>query len=123
MRRGHTHGVFLWTVRSSLPLCEVVVKLTRDEVRHVAELAKLQLSEAELDEYAGQLGQILTYAQQVQSVDTGAVPPTPHILPLSNVLADDAAQACLSTAEAVDNAPDAEDGYFRVIAVFDDAGA
>ena len=65
------------------------MKLTREEVRHVAELAKLQLSDAELDEYAGQLGQILTYAQQVQSVDTSAVPPTPQVLPLSNVLADD----------------------------------
>ena len=99
------------------------MKLTKDEVQHVAELAKLHLSEAELEEYAGQLGQILTYAQQVQSVDTSAVPPTPHILPLTNVLADDASHDSLSLAQAVDNAPDADDGYFRVIAVFDDAGA
>lgn len=99
------------------------MKLTRDEVRHVAELAKLQLSEAELDEFAGQLGQILTYAQQVQSVDTSAVPPTPQVLPLTNVMAEDTSQPCLSTAQAVDNAPDADEGYFRVIAVFDDAGA
>lgn len=99
------------------------MKLTKDEVRHVAELAKLQLSDAELDEYAGQLGQILTYAQQIQSVDTSAVPPTPQVLPLSNVLADDASQDSLSNDEAVDNAPDADDGYFRVIAVFDDSAA
>jgi len=118
-----SHGVFLWTVPTSSPHREINVKLTRDEVRHVAELAKLQLSDAELDEYAGQLGQILTYAQQVQSVDTSAVPPTPHILPLSNVLADDMSQTCLSAAQAVDNAPDADEGYFRVIAVFDDNGA
>ena len=118
-----SHGAFLWIFPSSILRQETIVKLTRDEVRHVAELAKLQLSDAELDEYAGQLGQILTYAQQVQSVDTSAVPPTPHILPLSNVLADDMSQACLSAAQAVDNAPDADDGYFRVIAVFDDGGA
>lgn len=118
-----SHGAFLWIFPSSTLRQETIVKLTRDEVRHVAELAKLQLSDAELDEYAGQLGQILTYAQQVQSVDTSAVPPTPHILPLSNVLADDMSQACLSAAQAVDNAPDADDGYFRVIAVFDDGGA
>jgi len=98
------------------------VKLTKDEVRHVAELARLQLSEAELEAYAGQLGQILTYAQQVQSVDTSDVPPTPQVLPLTNVLAEDAPQAGLSVAQAVENAPDADDGYFRVIAVFDDAG-
>lgn len=96
------------------------MKLTKEEVRHVAELAKLQLSDAELDEYAGQLGQILTYAQQVQSVDTSAVPPTPQVLPLSNVLADDASMEGLSNSQAVGNAPDADDGYFRVIAVFDD---
>lgn len=99
------------------------MKLTREEVRHVAELAKLQLSDAELDEYAGQLGQILTYAQQVQSVDTSAVPPTPQVLPLSNVLADDESQESLSNSHAVGNAPDADEGYFRVIAVFDDVGA
>ena len=116
------HGVFLWTIPSPFPSHGAVVKLTNDEVRHVAELAKLELSEAELDEYAGQLGQILAYAQQIQSVDTSAVPPTPHILPLSNVLAEDASQPCLPAAAAVDNAPDAEDGYFRVIAVFDNAG-
>ncbi len=98
------------------------MKLTKDEVRHVAELARLQLSEAELDAYAGQLGQILTYAQQVQSVDTSDVPPTPQVLPLTNVLAEDVPQAGLSAVQALDNAPDAEDGYFRVIAVFDDAG-
>ena len=99
------------------------MELTKEEVRHVAELAKLQLSEAELDEYAGQLGQILAYAQQIRSVDTGAVPPTPHILSLTNVLADDRAQASLSREQAVVNASDVEDGYFRVIAVFDDSAA
>ncbi len=98
------------------------MKLTKDEVRHVAELARLQLSEAELEAYAGQLRQILAYAQQVQSVDTSDVPPTPQVLPLTNVLAEDAPQEGLSAAQAVGNAPDAEDGYFRVIAVFDDAG-
>ncbi len=99
------------------------MRLTREEVRHVAELAKLQLTDAELDEYAGQLAQILSYAQQVQSVDTSAVAPTPQVLPLSNVLADDESQECLPNSQAVKNAPDSDDGYFRVIAVFDDGGA
>ena len=99
------------------------MRLTREEVRHVAELAKLQLTDAELDEYAGQLAQILSYAQQVQSVDTSAVAPTPQVLPLSNVLADDELQECLPNSQAVKNAPDSDYGYFRVIAVFDDGGA
>ncbi len=95
------------------------MKLTKSEVQHVAELAKLQLSEAELDEYAGQLAQILAYADQVQAVDTSSVAPTPYILPLTNVLAHDTAHACLAPEEAIANAPQAEDGYFRVTAVFE----
>ena len=99
------------------------MNLTKDEVAHVAELAKLQLSDRELEEFSGQLGQILTYAQQVQSVDTSAVPPTPQVLPLTNVLASDEASVSLSNKQAVDNAPDSDKGYFRVVAVFDDSGA
>ncbi len=99
------------------------MNLTKDEVAHVAELAKLQLTDTELEEFAGQLGQILTYAQQVQSVDTSAVPPTPQVLPLTNVLATDEARGSLSNEQAVVNAPDSDDGYFRVVAVFDDSGA
>lgn len=99
------------------------MNLTKDEVAHVAELAKLQLTNTELEEFAGQLGQILTYAQQVQSVDTSAVPPTPQVLPLTNVLATDEARGSLSNEQAVVNAPDSDDGYFRVVAVFDDSGA
>lgn len=99
------------------------MNLTKDEVAHVAELAKLQLSDTELEEFAGQLGQILTYAQQVQSVDTSTVPPTPQVLPLINVLATDEARGSLSNEQAVVNAPDSDDGYFRVVAVFDDSGA
>lgn len=123
MRRGIAPRRFFVAVSSLTSTREEVdVKLTKDEVRHVAELARLQLSEAELEAYAGQLGQILAYAQQVQSVVTSNVPPTPQVLPLTNVLAEDAPQTGLSAAQAVDNAPDAEDGYFRVIAVFDDVG-
>ncbi len=99
------------------------MNLTKDEVAHVAELAKLQLTDTELEEFAGQLGQILTYAQQVQSVDTSAVPPTPQVLPLTNVLATDEARGSLSNEQAVVNAPDSDEGYFRVVAVFDDSGA
>ena len=99
------------------------MNLTKDEVAHVAELAKLQLTDTELEEFAGQLGQILTYAQQVQSVDTSTVPPTPQVLPLINVLATDEARGSLSNEQAVVNAPDSDDGYFRVVAVFDDSGA
>ena len=94
------------------------MKLTTDEVRHVAELAKLQLSAAEIEEYAGQMSEILAYAEILQEVDTSSVPPTPYVLPLSNVMRDDVAGECLSNEEALANAPDSADGFFRVRAVF-----
>ena len=80
--------------------------LTIEEVRHVAELAKLRLSEQELVLYAGQLSAILEYAERLQQVDTSRVVPTPYVLPLANVWAEDL--------------PDREDGFFRVRAVFEE---
>jgi aspartyl-tRNA(Asn)/glutamyl-tRNA(Gln) amidotransferase subunit C len=96
------------------------VRLSADEVRHVAELAKLRLSEAEIEQYAGQLSAILEYAERLQEVDTSSVPPTPYILPLVNVMRDDVTEPCLSNEKALANAPDSEDGFFRVRAVFEE---
>ena len=96
------------------------VRLTPDEVRYVAELAKLRLSEAEIEQYAGQLSAILEYAQRLQEVDTSSVPPTPYILPLVNVMREDVPEPSLSNEEALANAPDHEDGFFRVRAVFEE---
>ena len=96
------------------------VRLSTDEVRHVAELAKLRLTEAEITEYAGQLSAILDYAERLQEVDTSSVPPTPYILPLVNVMREDVPGPCLSNDEALANAPDREDGFFRVRAVFEE---
>ena len=94
------------------------MRLTHDEVRHVAELAKLRLSDEEVAEFAGQLSDILEYAERLQEVDTSHVPPTPYPLPLTNVLREDVATDCLTNDEALANAPDSADGFFRVRAVF-----
>ena len=94
--------------------------LTTDEVRHVAELAKLALTDAEVEEYAQQLSAILDYADRLRDVDTSGVPPTPYILPLTNVMRDDEPAASLSNATALANAPDSDDGFFRVRAVFEE---
>ena len=94
------------------------MRLTLEEVRHVAELAKLSLSEEEVVQYAEQLSDILEYAERLQEVDTSHVPPTPYPLPLTNVLREDEADDCLTNAEALANAPDSADGFFRVRAVF-----
>ncbi len=96
------------------------MKLTKDEVRHVAELAKLALTEAEIAQFTEQLSDILNYAERLQAVDTSHVPPTPYPLPLSNVFRDDVPGDCLSNEEALANAPDSADGFFRVKAYFDE---
>lgn len=94
--------------------------LTTDEVRHVAELAKLALTEAEIEEYTQQLSAILDYADRLSTVDTSDVPPTPYVLPLKNVMRADEPAPCLTNQEALANAPDSEDGFFRVRAVFEE---
>jgi len=94
--------------------------LTTDEVRHVAELAKLALSDAEIEEYTQQLSAILEYADRLRAVDTSDVPPTPYVLPLRNIMRADEPAPGLTNEEALANAPDSEDGFFRVRAVFDE---
>ncbi len=96
------------------------VRLTADEVRHVAELAKLRLTENEIEMFAGQLSAILEYAERLQEVDTSSVPPTPYILPLTNVMREDVPEPSLSNDAALANAPDRDDGFFRVRAVFEE---
>ncbi len=96
------------------------MQLTTEEVRHVAELAKLALTEEEIVQYTQQLSAILDYAALLQQVDTSAVPPTPHILPLTNSMRADEPTPCLTNAEALANAPDSVDGFFRVRAVFEE---
>ncbi|MEZ4728081.1 MAG: Asp-tRNA(Asn)/Glu-tRNA(Gln) amidotransferase subunit GatC [Caldilineaceae bacterium] len=96
------------------------MKLTTNEVRHVAELAKLALTEEEIAQYTEQLSAILDYATRLQEVDTSNVPPTPYILPLTNVMREDEPAPCLTNEEALANAPDHDAGFFRVRAVFEE---
>jgi aspartyl-tRNA(Asn)/glutamyl-tRNA(Gln) amidotransferase subunit C len=95
--------------------------LSNEEVRHVAELAKLALTDEEVALYGEQLSAILDYAEMLKQVDTSGVPPTPYVLPLENVMAEDVARPSLSNEAALGNAPDKQDGFFRVRAVFEDA--
>lgn len=91
--------------------------LSHDEVRAIAELAKLELSEEEIALYAEQLSKILGYFERLQELDTSHIPPTASVLPLKNILRPDQPAAPLSPAEVIANAPDAEDDQFRVSAV------
>ena len=91
-----------------------VPELSDKEVRHVAGLAKLALSEDELIRVGRELNRILDYFAELQELDTSDVPITSHALPLVNVYREDAVGPCLPVDEAVQNAPDGAGGYFRV---------
>ncbi len=96
------------------------MELSHDEVRKIAELAKLDLTDDEVALYAGQLSSVLQYFQRLQQIDTSHIAPTASVLPLKNVFRPDVAAAPLSPEEVVVNAADALDNQFRVNAVFDD---
>ena len=88
--------------------------LTRADVEHVAKLARLALSDEEIEQFTVQLGAILEHAARVAALDTAGVPPTSHPIPLTNVLRPDERQPTLERDTVLAMAPAAEDGRFRV---------
>ena len=88
--------------------------LTRADVEHVAKLARLALSDAEIDQFTTQLGAVLEHFALVAALDTTDVPPTSHPIPLSNVLRPDSPRPGLDRDVVLGMAPEAEDGRFRV---------
>ena len=88
--------------------------ITAEEVRHVAELAKLALSDEELERSGYELNRILAYFRELQEVDTENVPITSHAIPMVNVLREDETRPSLPAEEVVANAPDGVDVFFRV---------
>lgn len=92
-------------------------RLTRDEVAHVAHLARLSLSDAELDVATEQLAAVLDHAADVAALDLTDVPPTAHPLPLVNVVRDDVVVAGVDRDEVLAQAPSVEDSRFRVPAI------
>lgn len=96
------------------------VGITRDEVAHLARLARLSVSDQELDVFAGQLDVILGAVARVQEVAGADVPPTSHAVPLTNVLRPDVVTPCLDRDEVLAAAPAAEDGRFRVPRILDE---
>jgi aspartyl-tRNA(Asn)/glutamyl-tRNA(Gln) amidotransferase subunit C len=91
-----------------------VPTISRDEVAHLARLARLAVTEQELDKFAGQLGVILEAVAKVTEVAADDVPPTSHAVPLTNVFREDVVRPGLTQQQALAGAPAAEDGRFRV---------
>lgn len=100
-------------------LAGVAEPITREEVEHVARLARLALTPEEVERLTGELGVILDHAGDVSALDLGDVEPTAHPLPLVNVLRADEVRATLDRDEVLAAAPDAEDGRFRVPRILD----
>jgi aspartyl-tRNA(Asn)/glutamyl-tRNA(Gln) amidotransferase subunit C len=96
-------------------------EITRDEVAHLARLARLALDDAELDRLAGQLDVILGAVAKIAEVtDAADVPPTSHAVPLLNVTRPDVVTASLDRHKVLAAAPAAEDGRFRVPRILDE---
>jgi aspartyl-tRNA(Asn)/glutamyl-tRNA(Gln) amidotransferase subunit C len=90
------------------------VAIDRDTVRNVATLSRLAMGDEELDRFAGHLAQILDYIDTLNQLDTSAVEPMSHALALRNVFRSDTPAVGLSQDDALVNAPDSADGFFRV---------
>jgi aspartyl-tRNA(Asn)/glutamyl-tRNA(Gln) amidotransferase subunit C len=96
-------------------------RLTRQEVAHVAALARLELTEEELDLFTGQLAQVLDHAADVSSLDLEGVPMTAHALAVTNVLRPDQVEPCVDRDEVLGQAPSVEDHRFRVPRILGEA--
>jgi aspartyl-tRNA(Asn)/glutamyl-tRNA(Gln) amidotransferase subunit C len=90
------------------------MKITRQNVEDVALLSRLEMTADELDAYSGQLNAILEYADILNKLDTKGIEPTAHVLPLKNVMRPDEVKPSLPRELALSNAPEVEDGYFKV---------
>ena len=90
-----------------------MARITRDEVLHVARLARLELSDDEVSKFQEQLSDILEAVSKVAELDLADVPPTAHPLAIENTWADDVPRPCLPLDEVFANAPDRDDDHFR----------
>ena len=95
------------------------MRLTKEEVRHIALLARLGLSDNDVEKFREQLSNILENFEILKQVDTTDVPPTAQPIELSNVLRDDRIAPSCSPQEVMANAPQQEEGYFKVKAVLE----
>ena len=95
------------------------MKLDRDTVEHIAALARIGLSEDEIERMREQLSSILEHIASLEDVDTDDIPPTAQVIQMQNVMRDDIVQPSLPRDVVLANAPRSEDGYLKVNAVLD----
>jgi|ERR1700730_14582097 aspartyl-tRNA(Asn)/glutamyl-tRNA(Gln) amidotransferase subunit C len=94
-------------------------RISLEQVKHVAHLARLAITEEEAERMRKDLDEIITYAEQMNELDTEQIEPTSHVLNMKNVMRKDVSQKGLAVEDVVKNAPDAEDGYIRVPSILE----
>jgi len=90
------------------------MKISKEEVKHIAMLSRLELDEKEIAVYQDQLSRILDYVEKLSKIDTSNVEPVSHVIELNNVMRQDIVKPSLPRDEALKNAPDSVDKFFRV---------
>ncbi len=95
------------------------MSVTKDDVHYIAELARLRFSEDEEEEMARQLSSVLDYMEKLNELDTQDVEPMSHVLDITNVFRKDEPRQRITRDDALSNAPDADQAYFRVPKVID----
>jgi len=95
------------------------MSISIQDVEHVAKLARLELRQEEKETFTEQLNAILKYMDKLNELDTSNVQPTSHVLPLVNVMREDEPRESLPIEKVMLNAPDEEDGQFKVPAVIE----
>ena len=90
------------------------MKITKAEVEHVARLARLELSAAEVETFTGQMDAILAYVEKLNELDTSGVVPTAHAVPMENSFREDEVRPSIGVDKALANAPERAEGFFRV---------
>ncbi|MDQ0228390.1 Asp-tRNA(Asn)/Glu-tRNA(Gln) amidotransferase GatCAB subunit C [Bacillus sp. 7586-K] len=94
-------------------------RITTEQVKHVANLARLAITEEEAEVMTNQLDAIITFAELLNEVDTENVKPTSHVLDMKNIMREDIPKKGLDNEEVVKNAPDHIDGYIRVPSILE----
>ena len=94
-------------------------KISTEQVKHVANLARLAITEEEAEMFSKQLGSMITFAEQLNELDTDNVEPTSHVLDMKNVMREDIPQEGLPQSVVLKNAPDHQDGQVKVPSIIE----
>jgi aspartyl-tRNA(Asn)/glutamyl-tRNA(Gln) amidotransferase subunit C len=97
-----------------------MTRISTDQVKHVANLARLAITEEEAEKFTKQLDAIITFAEQLNELDTENVEPTSYVLDIKNVLREDVPKKGLPHADVLKNAPEEKDGQFKVPSILGD---